>query len=311
MLLQRLRYGFRRLFDELGNKEDYWHLRLKPELNDNNWTKVYFHDMAGKGIYPGEIVDGIPVFYLNGNNRVVFYTTVLNYALGLLNRYATGEQVGNDLLNITQWLLNEQCEDGSWRYNFVGSDHPLSKNKAAGMTQGLAVSFLIRSMNAGFLSKEVCMQTTKKAIQFMLSDEIVSIHDNKKLIEEFYSPGVSILNGSIFALYGLYDYCMTFGDMKCFHEYINALKILLSQYKLGYWSYYDMHGTITSKFYHQLHIDMMIVLYHLTNESIFREYAEKWQKGLKISFFFILLKAFQKLRHINKMVMSYANKKNE
>lgn len=308
MLLRKIKYGCIRLFDEFRGKEDYWHLRLKPIHDLNQSDKIYFHDMSGKGYYPGEIEDGIPIFYLNGHIRVLFYTTILNYGLGLLNRFQSDKSVKGDLTYIAKWLMIRQKEDGSWRYDFSGVEHPLANGKAAGMTQGLAISFLLRCAHWQLVDIEQVKPVMQKALSFMLSDTIVSKKQGHRFIEEFYVPGVSILNGAIFALYGLYDYCKECNDMNLFKVYIDDLKALLPQYRLFYWSYYDLKGTIASRFYHRLHIDMMEVLYKLTEEQIFLEYARKWKKGLHYSFIFIFIKAIQKCLNISKMDMSFANK---
>lgn len=308
MILRKIKYGCIRLFDEFLGKEDYWHLRLKPIHDLTQIDKIYFHDMSNKGFYPGEIEDRIPIFYLNGHIRVIFYTTVLNYGLGLLNRYQSDESVKGDLTYIAEWLMIHQQEDGSWRYDFSGAEHPLAGGKAAGMTQGLAISFLLRCAHLQLADIKRVKSVVRKALSFMLSDSIVSKEQGHRFIEEFYVPGVSILNGSIFALYGLYDYCKEYHDMSLFEVYIDDLKALLPRYRLSYWSYYDLKGTVASRFYHRLHIDMMEVLYQLTEEQMFLEYARKWEKGLRYSFIFIFIKASQKFLNIRKMDMSFANK---
>ncbi len=41
---------------------------------------------------------------------------------------------------------------------------------------------------------------------------------------------------------------------------------------------YDLAGHIASPFYHHLHIAQMQAMYIITDNIIFKEYAEKWQK---------------------------------
>lgn len=301
MILKKLQYGCKILFNELTNKEDYWHPRLKPMIGKLSSDMIYFHDMTKKGTYPGKLVNNIPVIFLNGEHWVFYHITVFNYALGLLNRYYLNEDVTKEIKSVMKWTLENQKEDGSWRYNMPVNSHVLADNKASGMTQGLAVSFIIRLYRLGFISKDKCMSIVNKAITFMISDEIVSKYNSSKLIEEFYSPGTGILNGSVFALYGIYDYCVEVDNYELFQEYISFLKELISKYKFKHWSYYDRNGMIASRFYHQLHIDMMFVLYDLTNDPFFFEYAKYWEKGMKFSFFFVLLKSIQKLLNINNM----------
>lgn len=302
------------MYDELFGKEDYWHLNLVPFiLPQIDSDVIYFHDMTQKGYYPGELKDGVPIFYLNGQYPVFFHITTFNYALGLLNRKRNGENVDQDIEQIIEWAEKNQGIDGAWRYNFPDrANHPLKTNRASGMTQGLGISFLIRCYRLGYIERERCRLIVEKAIEMMLSDEIVSNfklkNGNLRIIEEFYSPGNSILNGAIFALYGLYDYSIEFGNPKLFKLFIDDLKLLLPKYSFCLWSYYDLKGTINSKFYHQLHIHMMDVLYCLTKDNLFLKYRNLWRKGLSFSFIFILIKSFQKLKHINSMPMNFVKK---
>lgn len=310
--LKRLHYGVKTLYKEIFNIEDYWHPKLKPiPLQRSN--EVYFHDMTIKGKYPGKKVNGIPILHLNGNNPVIFHITTLNYGLGLLNRKLNGENVDYEIMSIIYWLKKNQNNDGSWRYIFNNNiKHPLADNKASGMTQGLAISFLIRCHRLGYLTQCECKKIVHKAVQFLMSKEIISykIIDDKqiKIIEEFYSPGRAVLNGYIFSIYALYDYSNEYNNNALFLEHINYLKILLTKYKCGYWSYYDLDGNVSSKFYHKLHINMMTVLYEMTKDRIFLEYKNKWMIGIRFSLLFLFYKSFQKILQINKMPLSYISK---
>lgn len=104
------------------------------------------------------------------------------------------------------------------------------------------------------------------------------------------------------------DYCVEINDLKLFDEYVESLVNLLPKYNLGWWSYYDLSGSISSRFYHQLHIDMMDVLGHLTGHLIFKKYADAWRVGLKFSLIFILMKSMQKLWNIKKIDRNETNK---
>lgn len=308
MIIKNLKYGISRFIEDAMGKGDYWHVRLKPIEDISKSTHIYFLNMTLKSYYPGEMENGIPVFYYNGNVKVLFYTTVINYGLGLLNRYQSDNSMQDEIKNIANWLIETQQEDGSWRYDFIADSHPLSNGKASGMTQGLAISFLLRCIHCGLLEKSSVFTNVQNAVKFMLSDRIVSEHDGNKLIEEYYVPSTSVLNGSIFGLFGLYDYCVEINDLKLFDEYVESLVNLLPKYNLGWWSYYDLSGSINSRFYHQLHIDMMDVLGHLTGRPIFKKYADSWRVGLNFSLIFILMKSMQKLWNIKKIDRNEANK---
>lgn len=308
-LYRRFLYGLNRLKDEFIGKEDYWHLRLPPA---DSFDKVYFLQMKRKADYSGEFIHDIPIYYLNGKFPVFFHITTLNYALGLLECYYMNNDnhLHDRINNIFLWLIKNQQQDGSWRYTFpLESKHVLADNKPSGMTQALAISFIIRILRGNFLPHDKkYILSLENAVKFMLSDEIICTHDGIDLIEEFYNPGNGILNGYIFTLLGLYDYCQYKSDYTLFDVHISNLKRIIKKYNFFIWTRYDLVGTISSRFYHQLHIDMMTVLYKLTGDMLFLKYRKRWKLGMYFSFLFVLLKAIQKAMNINVMVMSYSKK---
>lgn len=308
---KKLKYGFSILRSELSGKVDYWHLRERAVDKNLLSPDIYYLDMKGKGVYPGEMDNGVPVFYFNGVHRGFFPITVLNYGLGLLNRLHDGENVKHELQQVLDFILKNQSQDGAWRYDIPrDATHEMAGGKVSGMTQGLAISFLVRCQRVGLLSKEDCLSVILPAKNLMLSPLCVNQIDGEPFIEEFsVSGGTSVLNGSMFALLGLYDYEVFTGESGNFSRFESALRKLLPRFGFGIWSYYDRKGSICSKFYQQLHVDMMAVFYQLTENPVYRQYGKHWEKGLKYAFFFIMLKAAQKLFQIRAWGMN-ANRKN-
>ena len=99
--------------------------------------------------------------------------------------------------------------------------------------------------------------------------------------ESMLIPARHILNGFIFAVFGLYDYYRVSGrsDVKeLFDRAINTIKKTLPEYDMGFWSYYDLQGTIASYSYHEdVHIPQLRALHQITQEAIFKSYADKWE----------------------------------
>ncbi len=310
LFFKKIRYGFSILKAEISGKADYWHLREKAVEKEALSPDIYYLDMKGKGFYEGETENGIPVFYLNGVHRTFFPITVLNYGLGLLNRLHDGEAVHADLQNVLDFLLSRQDEDGAWRFEVPrGVAHEMAEGKVSGMTQGLAISFLIRCTRIGLLPEEDCLKAIRSARTVMLSPLCTGTIDNEPFIEEFNVPGKSILNGSMFALLGLFDYEAFTGEYNEFARFESALRKLLPRFSFGIWSYYNRYGSLCSRFYQQLHVDLITVFYQLTGNTEYIHYRKRWKKGLRFAFFFILLKAMQKLVQIRKWSMN-ADRKN-
>ncbi len=98
-----------------------------------------------------------------------------------------------------------------------------------------------------------------------------------------------VLNGMIFSLCGIYDFMRVFPEnklaKKIFNDGIATLKKILTEYDLGYWSRYNLcmadwypeidPATIG---YQRLHITQLEMLYKLTGEVVFKEYAERFKE---------------------------------
>jgi len=98
-----------------------------------------------------------------------------------------------------------------------------------------------------------------------------------------------VINGMIFSLCGVYDFVRVFPEnklaRKIYENGIQTLKNILPEYDLGYWSRYNLckaewypevdPATIG---YQRLHITQLKMLYRLTGEQLFKEYAERFKK---------------------------------
>lgn len=90
-----------------------------------------------------------------------------------------------------------------------------------------------------------------------------------------------ILNGWIFSLWGLLDYCKYFNDQhtkNILRLTVHTLEKKLPDFDLGYWSMYEDGKRICSPFYHKLHIAQLTVMYQLTGCEIFQTYADQWKQ---------------------------------
>jgi hypothetical protein len=102
--------------------------------------------------------------------------------------------------------------------------------------------------------------------------------------EYIVSPPTHILNGFMWAAWGVYDYFLATGDptaQALFDQAVQTLLENLERYDLGFWSLYEQSGTrlkmVASPFYHQLHIVQLRVMHRLTGESQFARFADRWE----------------------------------
>jgi hypothetical protein len=104
-------------------------------------------------------------------------------------------------------------------------------------------------------------------------------------------PPTHILNGFIWATWGVYDFLLHTNDKEAESLYLDAIKTLRDNIHLfdtGFWSLYELSGTrmkmLASHFYHSLHIVQLSVLHKLTGEYIFKEVADRWDGYRNSSF---------------------------
>ncbi len=213
--------------------------------------------------------------------------TISLYALYLWDSFKQGERAAADsMLLQARWLKNHNHR-GAWIYPISVPRYSASPGWRSAMAQGLAISVFTRAYE---LTHELGYRDAALQAAAVLTRPIeadgCSHFDQQGLpfLEEVaVNPPAHILNGAIFALWGLYDLESISNAFNSFKD--RALKRLteeLPRYDLGYWSGYDqMYQVPASRRYHLLHIAQLKVLHILTGEPIFRYYADKWQSYLK------------------------------
>jgi heparosan-N-sulfate-glucuronate 5-epimerase len=94
-------------------------------------------------------------------------------------------------------------------------------------------------------------------------------------------PPNHILNGYIFAIWGIFDYIKLTANplaKEAWDKCIKTLKNNISKYDTGFWSNYDLRDSLSSYAYHnRIHVRQLEVLAQLTGEEIFYHYAMKWK----------------------------------
>lgn len=293
----KLKYGFKILLNELHGNTDYWHPRLKNrKCSKEEFKKYYFLDFTPKGYYPFKIKNGIPLVEMNGVKRE-FSITIFNYSLGLIDLYHNGEENIDKIESVLTWTLKNIEADGAWRNYYDVPFLKLQKGWSSAMGQGLAISFIVRCHYLGLINSNDTKQVLDKAVSHMLSKDLNQKTPFGDILQEFGGTKLNVLNGFIFALWGLWDYGNFYNNFNLFTKYIPSLKKLITNLNFcTFWSYYTSTKIISSSFYHQLHIDMLKGLYSLTEQSFFLQKANKWESGLKYRPFFIIIKAIQKFR---------------
>jgi len=208
------------------------------------------------------------------------WVNVAQWGLGCFERYAAGE--GERWLEgaqvAGQWLVEHQTRggllDGAW-FHQVPYHHtfPLPAPWLSGMAQGEAASLLSRL--GAELDEE---QLTDAAIRALGPLRVPSAQggalatlEGGPFYEEYPTqPGSFVLNGAIFALFGVHDVATALDDATLRAEFeisVATLAAGLHRWDTGFWSRYDLFPhpvpNLASAAYHTLHITQLTALERL------------------------------------------------
>lgn len=310
-----LGYGFRlgrqlKIFNSSVDRERVFDDDFQSE-NLGRYYYSYFPSYLQPEFHPPEIDEnGIPVNdyskkLLNRGVQGRHYSplTVSHWVLGAFDDYLrTGSQDDYDLfLRRADWLVENLYLTpdgiGYWHYQVDwGPPYYAKAPFPSAMAQGFALSGLMRAYQ--YTGRQVYLEVAQKALK---SFE-VPIHDGGIMSKDewgntFYEeipcfPPAHILNGHIFALFGLNDYYRATGSeqaLTLFEAGADAVRNRLSDYDAGFWSRYSLHPNsnwrnhwnIASPIYQSIHIDQLRFLESITGDQFFGQWARRWERQMK------------------------------
>jgi hypothetical protein len=158
----------------------------------------------------------------------------------------------------------------------------------SGLAQGQGISALVRAHQA--TGKQEYLDTALTAFEsFQLQVDqggvMYTDPDGNPWIEEYIvTTPTHILNGFIWAMWGLHDLYLATGNQpakQLWEQCLQTLETNIETFDLGWWSLYDQSGSsrlpmITSRFYHSLHITQLEIMAKLTGNAEFAEVARRW-----------------------------------
>ncbi len=164
----------------------------------------------------------------------------------------------------------------------------------SGLAQGQGVSLLLRASAQADSEDEkvrfgIAADKAFVALTRTIADGGVLFEDVEKnlWIEEYLvDPPTHILNGFMWALWGVFDFWLARSDAtakKIFDRGIETVLRNLARFDTGYWSLYELPANessmkmLASPFYHRLHIVQLRVMWKLTGDARFTEAADRWE----------------------------------
>ncbi len=240
----------------------------------------YYNNLTEKVTKEPELLETerLPVVKTDDGREVVFPVAIFQYGLGAYDLYlkTKDDKYLYKFRQCVEWASENMLDNGAWD-NF---SHIYPDNPYGAMAQGEGVSLLARGYKE--FGNQLYFQQCRKAVDFMLksvNDGGTTLYDDGDVVLLEYTHKAPVLNGWIFALWGLYDWVIMSGESNALQLYNASLESLvkfLPRFSCGYWSMYDLDGKITSPFYHRLHIAQLQAMYAITKLEIFDEYEKIW-----------------------------------
>ncbi len=296
----RLRY-WRRIFSAyLGGGRShltFWH--GVPQVNEAarpGELGQYWQRFAVKADYEGPFDDaGIPMLDYRGHVGVQYNPiAIAQYALGNYNLYRSegGEDRRHTFLGAADWLVENLRPNAAgldvWTHEFDWEYRtPLTKGWYSCLSQGQGLSALVRAH--ALTGDERYLAAAKRAFPVFtvpLQEGGVTHWDDDGYVwfeETVVDPPTHILNGFMWASWGMYDYALHTGDASArqlWDDAVHTLRDRLDRFDIGYWSLYDQAGTALSNaasgFYHALHVVQLRIMHRLTDDGVFGAWADRW-----------------------------------
>ena len=298
--MNRLNY-YKRIFSAYltatTSQLTFWH--EIPDVNENLVTDrlgEYYMPFTSKADYKGYYDDqGIPMLDYRGAIGLQYNPiAIAQYGLGNYNLFCRtrDETRKKRFINVANWLVSnlEETRYGTkvWYHHFDWEYRDTLKAPwYSALAQGQGISLLLRAHkevddDIYIYSAKEAFETFKKNIR---EGGVTYIDDDNHIWFEEYIvyPPTHILNGFIWASWGVYDYYLYTKEQEAielFNQAISTLCDRLNDYDVGFWSLYEQSGTrmkmLASPFYHSLHIAQLKILYRLTDIKLFDHYSNKW-----------------------------------
>jgi hypothetical protein len=283
----------------LGGKSHltFWH-ETPAENPHASPTKLdeYYMLFAEKADYAG-IYDSAVIPQLDYHGAIgpqYNPIAIAQYGLGNYNlfRRTASPDRRQKFLHVADWLVDhlEPNPHGLfvWNHYFDWEYRDTLRSPwYSALAQGQGISLLVRAHKES--ADPRYLDAAQKALasfyQPVTLGGVAFTDDKGDLWFEEYlvSPPTHILNGFIWAAWGVYDYFLATLHPAAQDLFTRAVRTLvrnLDRYDLGFWSLYEQSGTrlpmVASPFYHQLHIVQLRVMHRLTGEEKFLRVADRW-----------------------------------
>ena len=283
----------------------FWHTPLAV----NELTEA---DLKGCRAYPQDFRQKIGRIHTTDDRGVIMLdykgdlglqynpNAAAQLALGYYDRILDGDDRRAEFLTQAGYFLDHgRLVDGVllWEYDFpFQMRNELSPPWRSALAQGQGISVCLRAFQVS--RDERYLTAARQAygsFRHAIDDHPGGVLDHslgRVWLEEYIvTPPNHVLNGFVWALWGVRDYAAFFQDDEAWGLWENGLSTLrenLKHYDLGFWTSYDLVRfndapqpvMPCSVYYQNLHVVQMVALHALTGEAVFLEYAVRWRSQL-------------------------------
>jgi heparosan-N-sulfate-glucuronate 5-epimerase len=193
-------------------------------------------------------------------------------------------------------FLATQCRSGpqagGWVHDFrYPHTFPLEPPWICAMVQGQAASLLVR-MHAE-TGRDAFAEAAIRALHPLQKPSVdggaQALLAGGPFFEEYpTSPASLVLNGGIYALWGVHNVAVALEDAEAralFDAGLDVLAACIDRWDLGYWTRYDLYPhrrvNVASPAYHELHIDQLAAMNTLVPRPALREAEMRWRGYLE------------------------------
>lgn len=247
------------------------------------------------GIYYGDFSKGIRAFHFDEGNIVQLEVNgqlhynpcqVAEYAL-LFNDWfsKSGDEQEKEVFRLhLNWLMdhaNQESDRASWDYLY--NSGPEKAPWQSSISQGMAISALLRGYQ--LFGHRPYLEMAEKSFRYL--DQPVAMggfrftDSQYKLWYEEDNFQHHILNGHLYALYGVYDLIRVTGDdyyRQCFELGSQTVMDRIDDFDMGFNTRYDKFNPYpANNAYHYTHIIQFEIMYGITGHTFYKEYAQKFR----------------------------------
>ena len=290
------------LLNRKNSNLSFWHTPLSlNKIDDIDKIGPYYMNFEAKLEYEGFFdSNGVPVLDYKGTvGKQYNPNAIAQYGLGCYDRClkTLNPKFKEKFLAQANWFVNNirmvDNSVGLWEYKFDWEYlYPLKSPWRSALAQGQGISVLARAyvmtQNENYLKIAQNAFESFKRPTTMPGGVTVVDNDGYVWFEEVVvepHPPTHILNGFIWALWGVSDYYLVSGDsdaQRLYNEGVRTLEKYIPEYDIGFWTVYHLANNtklkpIASSYYQRLHTLQLQAMYRLTNKQVFLDYANKWE----------------------------------